>query len=471
MTNSQKKVKNKILIADDSEMNRSILADILGDEFEILEASNGTEAISILQSYGETVSLLLLDMVMPEMDGFEVLAIMNRVSQNVPVIIICQEENISQYIERAYALGAADYISPPFDSLVVYRRATNIIKLYAKRDVTSAMAENEDKFAKAARYEEWPASERTLELLEQERIKYSFFASMSKEVQFEYKNNPPVIRISEFGQEKFNIKELIVDPQNDKSLMAIIGEKNYQHLVAALRAATPYNPIVQSDCEINVNGEERWVRVICRALWPNENSSHYTGVIGKLTDIHEEHMRMISLQHAASHDPLTGICNHAHAKEKILSYLHNYPEKKYALALFDIDHFKQVNDVYGHMSGDHVLQYVAKKLRENASIGDVFARIGGDEFEIFLEYDDNPNAQIDKIFSSLSGVCEDVSFTVSMGVSDTELLGRNYDVLFRCADQALYACKRSGRGAYRFYDVTMKESAYFKETIGTVRKN
>jgi len=112
--------KKKVLITDDSEINRSILSDMLGEEFEIIEAENGIEAISVLQTYNAEIALVLLDIVMPEMDGFEVLAVMNknRWIEDTPVIMITAE-NAPFYVERAYDLGVTDFIPRPFDGRIV----------------------------------------------------------------------------------------------------------------------------------------------------------------------------------------------------------------------------------------------------------------------------------------------------------------------------------------------------------------
>ena len=125
--------KEKILIADDSAMNRAILTEMLGDGYEILEAENGRQAVSIMQTNVD-IDLLLLDIMMPEMDGFDVLAMMNRYHwiDDIPVIMI-SAENASSYVERAYDLGATDYISRPFDMAIVRRRVINTLMLYAKQ--------------------------------------------------------------------------------------------------------------------------------------------------------------------------------------------------------------------------------------------------------------------------------------------------------------------------------------------------
>lgn len=127
------KEKSTILIVDDSELNRTILADILGDEYNFIEAENGARAIELLRTHTD-IDLILLDMVMPEMNGFDVLTAMNnnRQIEDIPVVMISAENGI-EHIERAYDLGVTDYISRPFDRMVVRRRVVNALILAAKQ--------------------------------------------------------------------------------------------------------------------------------------------------------------------------------------------------------------------------------------------------------------------------------------------------------------------------------------------------
>ena len=127
-------LKQQILIVDDSEINREILSEALRGEFRILEAENGKECIDILDEYGTGISLVMLDILMPVADGFEVLAYMNKnhIIDDIPVIMISCADS-EAYIRRAYGFGVVDYISRPFDSKIVYQRVTNTIKLYSKQ--------------------------------------------------------------------------------------------------------------------------------------------------------------------------------------------------------------------------------------------------------------------------------------------------------------------------------------------------
>ena len=126
--------KQKILIVDDSEMNRDLLIDILEDQYDIVEAENGAEAVAILLQQRTDFSLLLLDIMMPQMDGFEVLTCINKNHWNdtFAVIMISADDSPAN-IKRAYDLGAFDYISRPFDSTIVQRRILNTMFLYARQ--------------------------------------------------------------------------------------------------------------------------------------------------------------------------------------------------------------------------------------------------------------------------------------------------------------------------------------------------
>ena len=138
----KEKIQNKprILIVDDSEFNRAILKEILEETYEIIEADGGKEALHKIDEYGMKISLVLLDIIMPEKDGFDVLKYMEeeRLISDIPVIIISSEDS-ANYIRRAYEMGVSDYINRPFDANIVYQRVSNTVKLYAKQRRLMAM--------------------------------------------------------------------------------------------------------------------------------------------------------------------------------------------------------------------------------------------------------------------------------------------------------------------------------------------
>ena len=677
--NTEQKRRQRLLIADDSEINRSILADMLGEEYEIMEAENGLEAVSALQKHRTEIDLVLLDIVMPEMDGFEVLSVMNRNHwiEDIPVIMI-SSETAPAHIERAYNLGVTDFITRPFNALIVHRRVVNTTLLYAKQKklvsmVTDQIYEKErqntlmidilshtvefrngesgyhvlhirtltefflqqlllktdrysispadiplicnasalhdigkiaipdavlnkpgrftdEEFAimkthttvgsdmmdnipvhkndplisvtrsicrwhherwdgrgypdglkgdeipigaqvvaladvydaltsarvykppyshekaiemilggecgtfnpllmeilqesapllpeqlqggeqgstsllemrSAAQemhhYEELSASERTLQLLEHERMKFSFFAAMSQEIQFEYTCDPSMVVLNAWGANYLGLKETVMDPMENPRIREQISEANRSSLIRIINSATPAQPMVSYEFQLTLDGQPRWCRIIARTTWSGDEPPQYTGVIGKAVDIHDSQMKLAALERAASHDTLTGLLNHASAKKRIVNRLEDERDGQFALVIFDLDHFKTANDTYGHSFGDEVLKFLAAKIRESIRGADIAARVGGDEFLMFLAYRGNLEPIISRIYHSISGSCyEQFPISLSMGVARTEMVGTEYDALFHAADQALYQVKRSGRGRYEFYNETMR---------------
>lgn len=668
---------NKILIVDDSAMNRAILADMLNEQYEILEAENGVEGLKLLQKFETEISLVLLDIVMPEMDGFEVLAMMNRYHwiEEIPVIMI-SAENSHSIVERAYELGATDYISRPFDEVIVCRRVINTIMLYSKQKrlismVADQMYESEKSntlmvsilshivefrngesglhvlhigtmtemllkrlrektelynldsatismISKAAAFhdigkisiseqilnkpgrltqeefeimkthsavgaemlanlplhkeeplvkvayeicrwhheryngagypdglkgEEIPisaqvvsiadaydaliservykkafshdkamdmilngecgvfnpllleclkdiadhiqeeltinslnrvsekemnniverllshkdlaSSNRTLSMLEEERIKFQFFASMAAEIQFEYTVVPSMITFSDWGAEKLGISRAIVSPEKNAELLSIISKEDLENFNQMLKNTTPDSPIVEFEVELMVEGRKKLSRIISRTLWTNSEKREYSGVIGKIVDIQDEQQELMRLKKLASLDPLTNLMNSAYIKKEILNALYMYPENEYALLLLDLDCFKIVNHERGYVFGNRVLKYLSEHLTKNIRKDDFAARVGGDEFLLFMRYNDKLEVAVKRICSSIAGELDGFPISVSMGIAKTSSVGRDYEDLYHCADLALFDAKQKGHGCYSFYDISM----------------
>jgi len=658
-------------------MNRSILADMLGDEYGIIEAEDGAAAIAALQKHALDLSLVLLDVVMPHVDGFEVLAVMNqkRWIEDIPVIMISAESGSSQ-VEKAYELGVTDFITRPFDTLIVRRRVINTILLYAKQkkligmladqiyekerqssimvDILSHIVEfrngesglhivhvrtltevllrqlqqKSDRYRlspaditlistasalhdigkiaidehilnkpgrltpeefelikqhsvvgaemlkKLPAYESEPlvktayevcrwhherydgrgypdqlvgdqipisaqivaladvydaltsdrcykqayphemavqmiadgqcgafnpllldclrevsptlkkelasaavkphrpelhklsrgtdhsnplASERSLRLLDRERMKYNFFAAMTEEIQFEYTVTPSMLTLSSWGAKKLHLDEVIMDPQQDEKLIQLFGSEHWQGIASALRATVPEHPVITYDCLLHCSGEDRWHRIVAQAMWSSDDPPVYMGSIGKIVDIHDSRTKLEDLKKRASHDMLTGLLNHTSARELIQHKINNNPNGTYLMAILDLDEFKAANDSCGHMFGDQVLKHVAEKLRQTTRRDDIVARVGGDEFLVFLEYKQDATRAVTRIFEALTEQYKNFPLSVSMGIARTSVVGSEYDKLFHSADQALYAAKRAGRRQYFFYADSMRE--------------
>ncbi len=665
--------KKKILIVDDSELNRSLLSDMLLSEFDILEAENGKEAIALLHNNEDRIALVLLDVVMPIMDGFETLELMNKNGwvKSIPVIMISAEIH-PEYVDRAFDLGAQDFINRPFDEKIVRRRVVNTLMLFAKQKELLHLAANQilekekgnavmieilsnivefrngesglhvlhikaftdlilrklltktEKYAllkkdiplicnasalhdigkisipeeilnkpgsltneeyelmkthsmegarilenismreddslikyayqicrwhherydgkgypdglikdeipiaaqvvsladvydaltskrvykRAYTHEEslkmildgecgkfnpllieclmeisdslkealnnfsskheihhevrqivdqimekndLDISDRSLRLLEIERMKYQFFAGLSHEIQFEYTEIPEVIELSEWGANYLNLPQTILNPREHRFGTEIFKISDFEQLLDKLKKTTPKEPLVEEVYRMNIRGVQRWEKVIARSLWKDIENAEFIGAIGKIVDFHEEMEKINQLEKMATHDSLTQLLNQQVAKTRISSILSQEGEKRYLLLFFDIDHFKQINDTYGHLFGDEILRHVANTLINGTRSEDILARMGGDEFMVFMPYKVEKEPQVKRIFNLLCSTYKDYEISVSMGVASVEDCNRDYEVLFKMADDTMYEVKREGGGAYRFY--------------------
>ena len=144
--------RKKILVVDDIELNRMILSDLFCDEFDVLEAKNGREALDLLYCYQNEIVIVLLDLIMPVMDGFGVLHDMQqtKIIQRIPVIMITGESDDEKSL-KGFELGVSDLLNKPFNSKIVYRRVINVVELYAhKQNLEEKLAEQKEMLEKQA---------------------------------------------------------------------------------------------------------------------------------------------------------------------------------------------------------------------------------------------------------------------------------------------------------------------------------
>ncbi len=670
--------KKKILIVDDSEMNRALLEDMLSDDYEILEAENGMEATTIMHSHELDICLVLLDIVMPVMDGFDTLAMMNKNGwiKNMPVIMI-SAETASTYMDRAYSLGAVDYISRPFDERTVRHRVDSNVILGEKQKELSSRLTNQifekekdnrlmieilshivefrngesglhvlhvhtitelllkalknktDKYPltqkdislicnasalhdvgkisipseilnKPGRFtpeefeimkghtvegakmlkdipfreneplikigyqicrwhherydgrgypdglkgEEIPiaaqvvaladvydaltskrvykpaytpekavemilngecgvfnpllleclkdnaeqlktelyvlsvgnatdkeiqktvahalktdgtdASNRTIRLLEHERMKSKILSDLSREIMFEYTASPEMVTLSDWSADLLGLPVTIVNPKESEFGKRVFKRKDFEEILNKLKNSTPDKSDISGKYMLDIKGEKTWCKIIAKAMWSDTEPPEYEGAIGKIIDINDETEEMKLLEEKANLDFRTGLLNHEAAKSKITSLLASAKNKQYALVFFDLDNFKQANDVYGHLFGDEVLEHIAATIKKNIRSTDVAARMGGDEFIIFMGYRGTVEPQIKRIFESLTVDFKGFPIKVSMGVACMDGV-QDYDTLLEMADKAAYSVKRSGKNSYRFYDDSLKD--------------
>lgn len=202
------------------------------------------------------------------------------------------------------------------------------------------------------------------------------------------------------------------------------------------------------------SGERRWVRMLSKTKFDSQGNA--VSVVGAFVDIHEEYQRNETIRHLATHDPLTQVPNRSTFKKALSETISVSKQKgeRFSLALLDLNDFKQINDIYGHQAGDHVLVEVTRGIQSVLRPGDVFARLGGDEFALILHDDGNP-AAIQRICRDILNICnsivgfegESISASISVGVSQFNDGSLDEEKLMRQADLAMYKAKNDRKNS------------------------
>lgn len=240
----------------------------------------------------------------------------------------------------------------------------------------------------------------------------------------------------------------------------------FVHIMEAARAGMP-----EVEAELRIRrqtGEFVWCRV--HATTQHDASGRAVKAVGIIQDIDADKRQKEQLLEHSRRDGLTGLLNKTAAREAVDMLLHCIQQEPGVLLIIDLDHFKEINDRYGHLAGDTVLSNVASTLRRFFRINDVAARIGGDEFLIYMPGASRTVAE-KKAFDLIKSLKETEVFarrgfvSCSIGAAVYPEDGDAFDGLFRCADLALYRVKNGGRGDICFYAAGLDRKEPSDETV------
>jgi diguanylate cyclase (GGDEF)-like protein len=293
-------------------------------------------------------------------------------------------------------------------------------------------------------YTHYRSQMRMKKQIELENTRYRYLSDILKEVTFTYDYGGDILTLSREGVEIFGTAESIQQYSRYQS-SSIEGEglPSLYHLLEQRQDV---------DAEILIMLPDRgpeWYRAVIKVIFDGNQAD---SAIGRLQNIHGEKLERERLEHRSKRDGLTGIYNIAAAKKEITQMMDQHTHAL-ALAVIDLDGFKEINDRYGHYTGDQVLIHTAEALNETFCDGAVTARLGGDEFIACIPYTGNGplTERCNALFESLQARCRAAGhpvITVSMGISISRKED-DYTSLYQRADAVLYEIKKSGKNSYR----------------------
>lgn len=436
-----------LLLVDDVPENIHELLEALKDDYRIMVANSGAKALAMVQA-DPPPDLILLDIVMPGMDGYEVCRRIKAttVGNRIPVIFVTIVDATQEKV-RGFNVGAADYITKPFDIDEVRARVHTHLEL-----------------ARLRRFLEQLVAQRTA-LLEKSEEKYRILADYSPNWEYWMAPDGSYLYVSPgcrddsgYAPEDFfadaGLLEKIIHP-DDLDTWKKKGPR-------ATRCES--TPIIFRI--LAKDGSEHWIEHICKPVVDPTGRS--LGYRGSHRDISQRRYAEESLEFFINRDPLTGLPNRALFRELLGHKLQTAERNRmqFALLSLDLDNFKAINDSLGHSVGDRLLVDAGKRLETLLPEIDAIARIGGDEFCVIL--DQLKDAQtatlvaqhmIDALASPFELTGTSVYVGASIGIALYPADGCDAETLQSNADAALHQAKAQGRGRACFFSPEMGERA------------
>ena len=444
--------KNTILVVDDSMLNQEFLSTIFGDTYNLLKATNGNQALEVMRENASIIDVILLDIVMPGMDGYEVLQVMSgdEALKFLPVIVITAESDVKSEL-KAFQLGAVDFIVRPFNSRLVLQRVSSVLhkrqleNMRTEYELLKKDAENEKIISMMMNNAPGGVS-----MLEREADgSYSFLYCTNGMVELfrypDYVTCLADLADAPFGMLDEGTMEML-DTQIEDAL-----EKN--------------RPVVESTlCCTAHNGETVWVMLKMQVTKLEDGKAQLYCFV---TDITKEKQYEDELRESAYRDPLTGLYNRSAFYINTRKRLDEEKNTDYAVIRLNVGGFKLINDIMGRQVGDRLLLAIGDSIRKVAPKRAIFARYHADNFVILASAADiDPNTFHDALeqeIKSVNVVKHDVPIYIGIySIEDREL---PVDVM---CDRAGIACQ-SINGSYginyAYYDERMRQAMVEEQEI------
>ncbi len=445
----------RVLVVDDIVANVKLLeARLQAEYFDVLTASNGQEALDICAT--DRVDVVLLDVMMPGMDGYEVCSRLkqNPTTQDIPVIMVTALDQASDKLQ-GLDCGADDFLTKPVDDIALMTRVKNLARLKTLNDEMNMRALTNSQFGLGERASIEAAIQqergRILLIEDRSRVAERLYASLvpNHETLVEVSLDASLFRLT---QSEFDVVIVSLNLQGVDGLRLcsqIRSLERIRHLPIIILVESGDEARLLRGMEMGVND------YLVRPIDQNELLARVRTQIKRKRYSDYLRNRIEQSVEFAITDALTGLHNRRYMEAHLQGLVDNAHERGRPLSLLvaDIDHFKRINDTYGHDVGDVVLREFAERFRQNTRGVDLVCRLGGEEFLLVMPDVDMtvayPIAERLRAEIAQRPFCASpelsIAVTASVGLSTIESSVDTPKLLFKRADNALYAAKRDGR--------------------------
>ena len=441
----------RVLVVDDIMANVKLLeARLRAEYFEVLTAFNGQEALDVCDA--EPVDVILLDVMMPGMDGYEVCRRLKSspATQDIPVVMVTALDQTSDKLQGLEA-GADDFLTKPVDDIALVTRVKNLARLKMLNDemnlrasVNGQLGFNNDAQIDAERGRILLVDDNHMT---SSRIAQTLASEHSAEI--ETGLSEALLKLGQDDYDLLVVSLSLKDADGLRLCSQIRSLERIRHLPIIMLVEPEDEARLLRGLDMGVND------YVMRPVEQNELMARVRTQIKRKRYADFLRTRLEESVELAITDPLTGLNNRRFMQSHLQAMVANASETGRPLALLvaDIDHFKRINDTYGHDVGDVVLQEFASRFQQNTRSIDLVCRLGGEEFLLAM-----PGVDIDAAFQIAERLRQriaerpfyvsaelSVPITASVGLAAIECAQDTPEILFKRADTALYAAKREGR--------------------------
>lgn len=450
----------RVLIVDDIPTNIRLLeVRLMAEYYEVASALSGPEALSLCES--TEIDIVLLDVMMPDMDGFEVCRRLkaNPRTQHIPVVMITALDQPSDRVKGLEA-GADDFLTKPVDDMQLLARVKSLVRLKALTDELRARATTgqqiaiEDALRAMDKINTAGGSLLIIDTDRRHAERIQNYLTPEHDVDILTQPADAVLQVTGMQYELALISMALDDFDALRVCSQIRTLEHTRNLPIILMADEGDRPRVVRALDLGVND------FIARPVERNELSARVRTQIRRHRYAMELRQSVNNTMAMAVTDDLTGLYNRRYFDRHLSVMLGKAQSqgRDMALMILDIDHFKAVNDTYGHDAGDVVLREFSARLKRNIRGIDLACRFGGEEFVVLMPDTDMAQAELvaERVRQSVAERSFEVdatrrlSVTVSVGVSLYETEADTPESLIKRADVALYRAKREGRNRVVF---------------------
>ena len=453
-------VTARVLIVDDIPTNVRLLeARLTAEYYDVVTASSGALALDICNS--TDIDIVLLDVMMPEMDGFEVCRRLkaNPRTQHLPVLMITALDQPSDRV-KGLEVGADDFLTKPVDDMQLMARVKSLVRLKSLTDELRARAMTgqqiaiEDAIRAMDKIRATGGSILIIDTDQRHAERIKSYLTPEHEVDILVHPADAVFQVTGAHYELALVSMALEDFDALRVCSQIRTLEHTRNLPIILMADEADKPRVVRALDLGIND------FISRPVERNELAARVRTQIRRHRYGLELRQSVTNTLALAVTDELTGLYNRRYFDRHLAVMLHKAQnqDRDMALMILDIDHFKAVNDTYGHDVGDAVLREFAGRLRRNIRGVDLACRFGGEEFVVLMPDTDFRQAELvaERVRQSIAERAFEVnagrplSVTVSAGAALNESAADTPETLIKRADVALYRAKREGRNRVVF---------------------